>query len=75
MTELFTQIGEGGAAFAEALGNILESVTTIFWTPGAEGALGSPTFIGVLTLAGVVGGLAMFGINWIGNLFKKTTKR
>lgn len=73
--DFFGMIGEGGAAFASALGEIFQAVMTIFWTPGAEGALGAPTFIGGLTIAGIVGSLAMFGINWIRSLFKQSTKR
>lgn len=75
MEQLFELLGTGGAAFANALGEIFTAVSNIFWITGADGALGQPTFIGILTLAGVVGSLAMFGINWISRLFKNTSKK
>ena len=75
MVEIFEMIGEGGAAFAGALGQIFTAVSEIFWTAGSNGELGAPTFIGVLTIAGVVGSLAMFGIKFVSNLFKSTGKK
>lgn len=75
MVEIFEMIGQGGAAFASALGEIFTAVSSIFWVPGAEGSLGNPTFIGTLTIAGVVGSLAMFGIKFIQGLFKGTAKK
>lgn len=73
--EFFSMLGDGGVAFAESLGEIATAVGAIFWTPGVEGAAGAPTFIGGLTIASLVGGLATFVINWIRGLFKTSTKR
>lgn len=75
IAKFFELIGDGGAAFGTALGQIATSVAAIFWVPGTEGQLGSPTFIGGLTIAGLVGSLSIFALNWITKLFKGTTRR
>lgn len=72
LAEFFSMLGDGGVAFAESLGEIATAVGSIFWTTGESAG---PTFIGGLTIAGLVGGLATYVITWIRGLFKTSTKR
>lgn len=74
LSRFFELIGDGGAAFGSALGRIAESIVPIFWTVGTD-TIGQPTFIGGLTIAGLVGSMALYALNWVTKLFKGTTRR
>lgn len=54
---MFETIGEAITSFGTALANAFTSITTIFYTPGVEGAAGEWTFLGTLSLVAVGVGL------------------
>lgn len=54
---MFETIGEAISSFGEALASAFSSITTIFYTPGVDGAAGEWTFLGTLSLVAVGVGL------------------
>lgn len=67
VTEIFSVIGDSVTALANAIVSAGSSIVGLFWTAPATGetGAGSPTFLGVLLLIALAGGLVFFVIRLI----------
>ena len=72
LTAWLEGLGSGVSGFIAFLGNMLQSVVSLFYTPGAEGAVGTLTDFGVLAAAALgIGFIFIFmGLRWITKLLK-----
>lgn len=68
--EFFASLGTATTSMATALMNAFTTLSGVFWTPGAEGSLGTPTFVGVLVLGGLGLSLVTFTISKILSIAK-----
>lgn len=57
-------------AFVSLLVSLFTQVASIFYTPGAEGASGELTLVGLLMLISIGTGLVMWGIYFIRSLIR-----
>lgn len=58
-------------SFGGVLGKVFNGITSIFYTPGASGAAGELTFLGVILLVGVGASLVYWGFKLIQSLISK----
>ena len=63
-------LGSGVSGFIGFLSNMLQSVVSLFYTAGAEGAAGTLTDFGVLAAAALGIGFIFMGLRWITKLLK-----
>lgn len=63
-------LGGGVSGFISFLQDLLTSVVSIFYTPGAEGAAGTLTDFGILAAAALGIGFVFMAIRWITKLLK-----
>lgn len=68
--DFFATLGTATTSMATAVMNAFTTLTGIFWTPGAEGSLGSPTFVGILVLGGLGLSIVTFAISKLLSLAK-----
>lgn len=57
ISEIFAEITSAITSFVGSLGQAMQSVTALFYTPGTGSDPGQFTFLGVLILIGVGAGL------------------
>lgn len=70
VTALFNQLTSGAQSFISFLTDLFSNVIAIFYTPGAEGAQGTLTDMGVLFVTAIAVGFVYFAIRWISRLIK-----
>lgn len=63
-------LGGGVSGFISFLSDMLQSVVSLFYTPGAEGAAGTLTDFGVMAAAALGIGFIFMGLRWITKLLK-----
>lgn len=65
VVELFQNLGESGTKFITFLKTILEQAMTLVYTPGAEGAGGKFTDIGILIVTAMAVGIVFSVIRYV----------
>lgn len=65
VVELFQNLGESGSKFITFLKTILEQAMTLVYTPGAEGAAGKFTDIGILIVTAMAVGIVFSVIRYV----------
>ena len=75
VSAIFGVIGDAVTEFAQVLGEAATAIANIFYVPGASGAAGEITFLGVLALVGVGSGIVYWLFNLIQGLIKNTGKK
>lgn len=70
ITQLFSGMGNIAGEVGSLMAKIFEAVVKIFYVPGAGEAAGQLTFVGWLSLIGVVTSIFFFGFNYIRKLIK-----
>lgn len=70
LSQIFETLSQGASSFITFFKTLLENVITIFYTAGAEGAAGTLTDVGILTIVGVSVSFVLFGLRWITKLIK-----
>lgn len=68
MAGLGTELAAIAAAVGEMIVSLFQSLASVFYTPGADGAAGELTFLGYILFFGVIVGLVILLINWIRGL-------
>lgn len=68
ITKMFEAISSGLTKFFEMLGNALNGVSGLVWTPGEGSGAGSLTFFGSLLIIALVFGLGYMVFNLIRRL-------
>lgn len=72
---ILSTIADVATQFGAVLTGVVQSAAALFYTPGAEGANGELTFVGVLLIIAVGSGLLFWAINLIRGLITRIGKR
>lgn len=70
ITQLFSGMGNIAGEVGSLMAKVFEAVVKIFYTAGAGESAGQLTFVGWLSLIGVVTSIFFFGFNYIRKLIK-----
>lgn len=70
ITQLFSGMGNIAGEVGSLMAKVFEAVVKIFYTAGVGEAAGQLTFVGWLSLIGVVTSIFFFGFNYIRKLIK-----
>lgn len=70
ITQLFSGMGQVAGEVGGLIAKIFDAVVKVFYTAGTGDAAGTLTFIGWLSLIGVVTSIFFFGFNYIRKLIK-----
>ena len=67
---MFTVLKTAGSGFVDFFKELLVAIVSLFYTAGAEGAAGTLTDIGVLTVASIAVSFVIFILSWVRKLIK-----
>lgn len=70
ITQLFSGMGIVAGNVGDLFIKVFEAAVKVFYTAGTGDAAGQLTFIGWLSLIGVVSSIFLFGFNYIKKLIK-----
>lgn len=71
VSAIFSTIGDAIVGLGNALGEGIQAVSSLFWTPAQTGDGGSFTFLGILLLVATGAGLVYFCIRLIMSLVRQ----
>lgn len=67
---MFTVLKTAGSGFVDFFKELLVAIVSLFYTAGTEGAAGTLTDIGVLTVASIAVSFVIFILSWVRKLIK-----
>lgn len=70
LTDFVSTVSEAALKVIGLMAEIINNVLPIFYTPGAEGAAGSFTILGIVVILVIAAPIAVWGVNLILRLFR-----